>query len=439
MKACYTALIFCVLFCLAAADTLYVPGEYPTIQSAINAAINGDVIEVADGVYYENISFNGKDITVKSTEGRPGDCTIDGGQNSSCVAMNNGCTAKAVLEGFTITNGTGYMGGFRGAGLYASGNGFTVRNCVFTGNIQRLTDPETYGLSIYALVYDYWVIEDCSFIKESNYMPGIRCSSVYINGMWAKSYSDWCIFRGNLVYNCRGNIDPIVSIWSCNVIFDNNIIHYNRTYYGPPVYIRLGCSQIMNQTGLIRNNIIYDNWVGGDTHWFFTARGGGLFVTVDWQSRAYIINNTIYGNYATFSGSGIQGTYAFGGSMTLYNNIIWNNSTHKQQGDKSEVRLCHLNNSIAILVNNNIHRGKSAVISTGSGTTTSSGTITVNPKFRDHKAGNFHLKPESLCIDVGMSGLWVDPVTDFEGDRRSMGWSVDIGADEFRTYSKDRK
>ncbi len=35
-----------------------VPGDYPTIQAAINAASNGDVISVAAGIYRENITLN---------------------------------------------------------------------------------------------------------------------------------------------------------------------------------------------------------------------------------------------------------------------------------------------------------------------------------------------------------------------------------------------
>ena len=35
-----------------------VPGDHPTIQAAINAASNGDIISVAPGIYRENITLN---------------------------------------------------------------------------------------------------------------------------------------------------------------------------------------------------------------------------------------------------------------------------------------------------------------------------------------------------------------------------------------------
>ena len=41
---------------------------YCSIQTAINAAVNGDEVIVAEGVYFENINFNGKAITLRSTD-----------------------------------------------------------------------------------------------------------------------------------------------------------------------------------------------------------------------------------------------------------------------------------------------------------------------------------------------------------------------------------
>ncbi|MFC1704663.1 hypothetical protein ACFL1E_07815, partial [Candidatus Omnitrophota bacterium] len=65
--------VFTLLFVLslylthADAATLNVPsGSYPTIQSAIDAAFDGDVIEVSPGTY-ESITFPDKGITVEST------------------------------------------------------------------------------------------------------------------------------------------------------------------------------------------------------------------------------------------------------------------------------------------------------------------------------------------------------------------------------------
>jgi hypothetical protein len=102
-----------------------VPGEYPSIQAAIDGAAEGEVVVVAPGRYPENLDFRGKRITVKSTA--PTDravvarTVIDGQGRDSTVYFRSG-EAGAVLAGFCITNG---YGRHDGEGL---GGGITVAN-----------------------------------------------------------------------------------------------------------------------------------------------------------------------------------------------------------------------------------------------------------------------------------------------------------------------
>lgn len=86
----------------AHADTLHVPGDYATIQAAVDAAVNGDVVEIADGVYTgagnKNLDFGGKAITVRSAAGDPTFCIIDcedGGVagGAAILTFEHQCTA----------------------------------------------------------------------------------------------------------------------------------------------------------------------------------------------------------------------------------------------------------------------------------------------------------------------------------------------------------
>ncbi len=64
----------------AVADTLLVPSQYATIQEAIEAALPGDEVVLADGVYIgpgnTDLDLGGKAITVRSASGDPALCII---------------------------------------------------------------------------------------------------------------------------------------------------------------------------------------------------------------------------------------------------------------------------------------------------------------------------------------------------------------------------
>ena len=89
----------------ATAATLDVPGQYSTIQAAIDDANGGDIVIVQPGTYYENITM--KDgVTV---QGSGADVTtIDGGGNDHVVVFN---LASGTISGFTITNSGNHRGG----------------------------------------------------------------------------------------------------------------------------------------------------------------------------------------------------------------------------------------------------------------------------------------------------------------------------------------
>src|SRR6185503_16169834 len=80
------------------AATIHVPADQPTIQQAINAAVNGDTVLVSPGTYYEAIDFGGRIITVTSEQGPQG-TIIDAGGAGSVVTFKSGETPNAILSG----------------------------------------------------------------------------------------------------------------------------------------------------------------------------------------------------------------------------------------------------------------------------------------------------------------------------------------------------
>jgi len=96
---------------------------------------------VAPGTYPEIIDLLGKAVTVRSSGGAQ-ETTIDGQGNGSVVTCAGGEGPGTVLEGFTITGGTGSdpgTGELCGGGMYvAGGSSATVTGCTFTGNTAEL-------------------------------------------------------------------------------------------------------------------------------------------------------------------------------------------------------------------------------------------------------------------------------------------------------------
>jgi hypothetical protein len=106
-------LVLTIFTARATAATLEVPGQFSTIQAAIDAASDGDVIHVAPGVYTENLDIQDVSVTLNSNFIRTGDpddianTIIDGGGGDfgiSVVADVVVADVEVTIDGFTIRN-----------------------------------------------------------------------------------------------------------------------------------------------------------------------------------------------------------------------------------------------------------------------------------------------------------------------------------------------
>ncbi|MBC8478103.1 hypothetical protein H8D51_01015 [bacterium] len=125
------------------AGTYHVPADFQSIQMAIDGVSpEGDTVVVAPGSYVENIDYHGRNIFLTSLYYLEGDesyieqTVIDGGQNGSVITFIEGEERSAVLNGFTITNGSGRLsGGYTtGGGIFIDESSPSLTNCLVTGN-----------------------------------------------------------------------------------------------------------------------------------------------------------------------------------------------------------------------------------------------------------------------------------------------------------------
>jgi hypothetical protein len=326
------------------AKTIYVDieggGDYLHIQEGIDVSSSGDTVLVADGTYYENINFIGEDIVLVSEEG-PENTIIDGQQLDSVVRFESGESQRAIIKGFTITNG--YCSEWPGGG------GIHILDaCPKSESNIIENNYGTTGGGISVLLDDYShtpLLQIKQNEIKNNYWGGIYIESgrdikVRIHNNEINNNSGCGIFL------VCGNDNEIKK----NLISKNN----NADWFGGGIFTYMGAKII--------NNTIDSNVAG----W-----GGGIWYNMD--SESPLIKNNIITNNTAKDGGGIyEGIFPITNSIFrveqhIYFNDVWNNSPNNY----------------------------------GSTLEPGPGDISENPQFIDPENLDYHLQPDSPCIDTG--------------------------------------
>ena len=308
-KTLLVALAALLIPVTAAAVTIRVPSEQPTIQQGIDATSMGDTVLVAPDTYTgplnRDLEFGGANICVFSESGSEFaiiDCEVSG----RGFFFHSGEDTTAVVRGFTITNAVADSGAGaycvagssprfeecvftdntaqkRGGGLCCDASSPVVRGCQFTMNVAvETTRDDGRGGGMSCLFGSSPLIVDTDFIGNNARYGG--------GGLHSRSSSPQlvrCGFMGNLVGDYGTGAGAALqqsdgaTLTECT-FRENGVV----TCLG-------GGMHVSGSTITVTNCVFIDNISGG---------AGGIHMAS--ESASTVTGCTFIGNIGSWSGAG---------------------------------------------------------------------------------------------------------------------------------------
>ena len=406
-----------------------------TVQRALNAALPGDSIRIADAVYTEILqietpvsllgeSRDGTIVQAASTRGAAADRTVTVSDDVALEVYD-----LTIRHGNTGLNGGGIecMGGDlvlervrfadndadgNGAALASGDNVVVMNDVVFSSNGSGATSNGGG-----AFLGENFVVTDVTLNNvrfESNAAgngAGLKLSNV-------QAVLNNVLFAGNISSGEGGGLsyEGSNSVLSSLAITNAAFIGNSAGDGGGGLYSE------SDDTPYELVNVVFSGNLAN--------LGGGIFNQAGLAAGDRVLTNvTISGNRAQLRGGGIDRPF----DMAFRNTIIWNNQDSSGIGTP-EATMDDFFSSSVIEVSNSLLQGYTAGAFPGSNNL--DGTISasnpdfrgaVNPAAAPTLTGNLRLRLDSPVRDQGNNSFISGVATDLDGEARIVGGTVDLG------------
>ena len=280
-----------------------VPADQPSIQAAVDLAIDGDQVLVSDGVYTgpdnTDITWTNKQLWVHSENG-PENCIIDCEGSARAFVFDfagqttRNITNQTAIDGFTIRNGFIDEHGTGGGAIFMD-EGYP-------------TEPQNKLTPV--------IINN---IFENNYSGAHGGAIYYYYGLPVENPLEYCIIQDNIFRNNSAAYGGAISTQYSELKIMNNTFENNSTFSGGAG----GAIHIYNGSIDDRNTEVKYNVFDGNTAVENTIYGTGGALYIAGMSGGYVYNNEFYNNEASAGGGAI---YCAHSEFILFNNLIYNNT-----------------------------------------------------------------------------------------------------------------
>jgi hypothetical protein len=332
---------------------------------------------------------------------------------------------KITIHGITIQDAKEY-----GIKLIAFGK-TEIRDCIISNNHEGVHIQRSDVVVKDCLVKDNdrgLCTSYSTVVINGNTLSNNTSVGVNINNCPENSVVAFNIINNNGTAILTGNCDNGLTINS-NTIF-NNTIAISGSYYLESTLSILFNTICNHQKGgiklsnissaVISNNLISENGITSDSNYSYF---GGILIET---SNVTISNNTITKNKIGYSGGGIKFKNWQGGRIIkIYNNIFWNNWA-KDKGNDIYIDTY----AYFIGLYNNVYKDLEGPVDELVDNSNK------DPLFVDYQNDNYHLSPNSPCINAGDNATPNLLETDLDGNPRINDNIIDIGAYEFTTTEK---